>query len=97
MKHLISILLLASFTVACSKEEPKKEEPAPVEEPKPVKQEPKEKPIRVSALAPDEPRTRVKELPTSADLEEEAGRTVAVENLEAELDRLEAEIVGSPE
>jgi hypothetical protein len=96
MKHLFAALLALALLPACGKDEPK-EQPAPeptVEAPKP---EPKQAPKRLASLAPDEPRTRISDVPTSADLEEEANRTVAVENLEAELDRLEAEIVGIPE
>lgn len=96
MKHFFAALLALTLLPACGKEEPKNE-PAPepqVEAPKP---EPKKAPKRLASLAPDEPRTRINDVPTSADLEEEAHRTVAVENLEAELDRLEAEIVSIPE
>ena len=47
-------------------------------------------------LSPDFPKTKLGEIPTSEDLEREAENTVALQNLEAELDRLEAEIVESP-
>lgn len=47
-------------------------------------------------LAPDFPQTKLGDIPTSEDLEDEADNTVAFQNLEAELDRLEAEIVDSP-
>lgn len=96
MNRALFASLLVLTLSACSKSEPKKE-PAPepkVEAPAPEK---KEAPIRIASLSPDEPRTRIQGIPTVPDLEEEANRTVAVENLEAELDRLEAEIVGSPE
>lgn len=47
-------------------------------------------------LAPDFPRSPVKELPVAEDFEEEASESLALENLEAELDRLEAEIASLP-
>ncbi|GEM_PF-1281628 len=43
-------------------------------------------------LAPALPTTRLGNYPVAEDLEEEAERTISPENLEAELDRLEAEI-----
>jgi len=91
------ILSLSFLAPACKKDEPKKEEKdksAQVEA-KPTKEKPKKRP-RVAPLAPDEPRTKLGDIPVSAELEEEADRTVAIENLEAELDRLEAEIIGIP-
>jgi hypothetical protein len=50
--------------------------------------------LRLAALSPDVPDTKLSGLPTPEDLEEEAAKTLAPENLEAELDRLEAEITG---
>lgn len=47
-------------------------------------------------LSPDEPSTELGDYPTALELEAEAERTVSPENLEAELDRLEAEIAGYP-
>lgn len=47
-------------------------------------------------LAPDLPRSEVGALPVAEDFEEEASRSMALENLEAELDRLEAEIASLP-
>jgi hypothetical protein len=91
------VLALAFSAQACKKDEPKKEEKdksAKVDA-KPAKEKPKKRP-RVAPLAPDEPRTKLGDFPVSAELEEEADRTVAIENLEAELDRLEAEIIGLP-
>jgi|GEM_PF-6801799 len=49
-----------------------------------------------AALSPDEPSTELSDYPTSLELEAEAEKTVSPENLEAELDRLEAEIIGFP-
>ncbi len=46
-------------------------------------------------MAPDEPSTKVEGPATSADFEAEADKSIHYENLEAELDRLEAEIAGS--
>lgn len=50
--------------------------------------------VRVAALAPEEPSTVVSGIPTPEDYEEEAARTLSPDYLEAELDRLEAEILG---
>lgn len=50
--------------------------------------------VRLAALAPEEPKTAVSGVPTPEDLEEEAAASLSPDNLEAELDRLEAEITG---
>jgi len=93
MKRLLSIALLCTLAIGCNKksETPEKSD-------KPAEQAKSEKPkaakkVRIRGLAPDTPRSRGDEIPTSEDFEEEASRTVALENLDAELDRLEAEIV----
>jgi|GEM_PF-3220275 len=102
MRRLAILAVMCSLLPACGGEEPKKPEKKEVKaEPKPKKAEakkkkPKKKAPTAAALAPEEPRTRAKPIPTPEDYEDEASRTVAVENLEAELDRLEAEIVGVP-
>ena len=93
MKQLMVILLLLSAVPACDKKE---EKPAEKEKPKMAAKADKPKPakkVRIRGLAPDTPRSRGDEIATPEDFEEEASRTVAIENLEAELDRLEAEIV----
>lgn len=93
MKRLMMILLLLSVVPACGKKE---EKPAEKEKAKVAAKEDKPKAakkVRIRGLAPDTPRSRGDEIATPEDFEEEASRTVAIENLEAELDRLEAEIV----
>jgi hypothetical protein len=83
----------------CSKEAPtdtkteqvqpaKPQEIAPVAETKPAAPPAPEGP----ALSPDEPTTVVEGVPTPEDFAEEAEKTVSADALDAELDRLEAEI-----
>lgn len=59
----------------------------------PVSQDP---PLQGRPLAPDLPHSSAGEIPVAEDFEEEASRSLALENLEAELDRLEAEIASLP-
>lgn len=98
MRRIVILALFSTFALSACKED-KPEEPAvAVEEKEPVKEE-KEEPKMTESdlpeLAPDEPKTNVdSNAVTSVDYEEEAAETIAVENLETELDRLEAEIVG---
>jgi hypothetical protein len=95
MKRLLTIVLLLALPVACGKKE---EKPKKAEKTEKVAKEDKPKAakkVRIRGLAPDTPRSRGDEISTPEDFEEEASRTVALENLEAELDRLEAEIDGS--
>ncbi|HXS16194.1 MAG TPA: hypothetical protein VN764_03345 [Polyangiaceae bacterium] len=94
MKRLFFITLCCALAVGCNK----KSESQPEKSDKTAEKAKDEKPkaakkVRIRGLAPDTPRSRGDEIPTSEDFEEEASRTVALENLEAELDRLEAEIV----
>lgn len=96
MKRSILVLCALATFVGCSKKEDppkekdKTEKVAKEDKPKPPKK------VRIRGLAPDTPRSRGDEIATPQDFEEEASRTVALENLEAELDRLEAEIVAQP-
>lgn len=101
LSRITAVLLALAIVPACGN---KKEEEAAAaakkaeedakkkaERPKaPKKAKPK---VKIANLSPDVPRSKLGEVPVSADLELEADRTVAVENLEAELDRLEAEII----
>lgn len=100
LSRIGAVLLALAVVPACGN---KKEEEAAAakkaaEEAKKKAEKPKTakkaKPkVRIANLSPDAPRTKLGEVPVAADLELEADRTVAIENLEAELDRLEAEIV----
>lgn len=90
-KFWISAVLLLAVT-GCKKEETREEPSAPVVQPA----EKPSAPVAELPLAPDVPTTKLGELPIAEDLEEEAARTIVVDNLEAELDRLEAEILGTP-
>ncbi|HSC87870.1 MAG TPA: hypothetical protein VLC09_11390 [Polyangiaceae bacterium] len=89
--RLVALMVLSSafFAIGCDKKETEvtPEAPAPTAAPAPapaVAEGPE--------LAPEQPSLASNDLPTPEDFEEEAERTVKVDNLEAELDRLEAEI-----
>lgn len=98
LSRIFAVLLALAVVPACGnkkEEEAKKAAEAEkaakkAEKPKPPK---KSKPkVKLAGLSPSTPRTKLGDIPSAADLEMEADRTVAIENLEAELDRLEAEI-----
>ncbi len=94
MTRLSALILALAVVPACSKkEEEKKVEVAEKPQPKEKKAKEKKPKIKLPPLAPDSPRTAVGDVAVPAELEEEASRTVAIENLETELDRLEAEIM----
>ena len=91
--RVMSFILLGSLLTltACETEKP----PEPVAEvtvPKVETPPEVSAPIKYAALSPDSPTTPLGKFPVSADLEKEASSTIAMENLETELDRLEAEI-----
>ncbi len=97
-RSILMGLLFALCVSACNKEE--KPDPAPValEEKKVEKKADapkKKKKAASSGLSRATPKTKL-EIPTVAELEEEAAKDIKPEHLEAELDRLEAEIVGVP-
>lgn len=100
MTRWIAIVATLGFCMtACSKPKPKPEPEAKVEVKKEQKSKgksEKKKKKKKATLSPLEPKTALGEIPTAADLEKEAEQTIALENLESELDRLEAEIVGLP-
>lgn len=94
LSRITAVLIALTIAPACGnkkEEEAKKAEVKPAEKPKPPKKAKKK--VKMARLSPDSPRTKMGEIPVAADLEVEAQRTVAVENLEAELDRLETEII----
>lgn len=88
---------MALFALAavpgCKKDEEKPKVEEKAEKKDEEKPKAKARP-KSNELSPEVPLTRLGEIPTAEDLEEEAAKTVSVDNLEAELDRLEAEIVG---
>lgn len=92
MKRAMILLVLAFGLVSsgCKKDEPAKEDKK-AEAPKPAP----EPEVDLPDMAPDEPSTKVDGPATAADFEGEADKALHYENLEAELDRLEAEIAGS--
>jgi hypothetical protein len=83
MKTLLAIVALAGVTAVGCKQEPEPQvEPAEVAPAEP-------------APAAEQPATAIPtDLPTLEDYEEEAAEDITVENMEEELDRLEAEIAG---
>ncbi len=86
--------LFALGAVAC-----KEDKPAPTEGAAPaasVTAPAAATPAALPPLSPEKPATALGTVPTPEDLEGEAERTVRVDNLEAELDRLEAEITAGP-
>lgn len=95
MKRLLMIgcIGLALALSGCKKDAPPKKDKKEKKEAKKEKKAPLT-PVDLPPFAPDEPKTKVEGAATAADFEEEADKTVVYENLEAELDRLEAEIAG---
>lgn len=86
-------LLALGLAAACEKKEPPPPETAAPERASASPARPaEEENVALTALSPDTPKTTLAGLPTPEDLEEEAANTLAADNLEAELDRLEAEI-----
>jgi hypothetical protein len=81
---LVAIFALTAFT-GCKKDEPKPEATAAAAAPQ--AEIPKAKP---SELAPDEPSSV--DAISSAEMEDEAEEKIGPDQLESELDRLEAEI-----
>ncbi len=99
MNALVKLLALGAAVtlVGCKQEPPPSEnnaeqvQPAkPAPAPEPAKPAPA--PVIETGLSPDEPLTVVTGVPTPVDFADEAEKTVTPDNLEAELDRLEAEI-----
>jgi hypothetical protein len=89
MSNTLKLALVSALALGgCAKDEPKVDPaPAPTAAEEVAERE-------VSPLAPEEPESSTPSVATPEDFEEEAARTVRLENLDAELDRLEAEIDG---
>lgn len=97
MKWLASLLVLASVATGCKKSEPKPEPEKKAEKAKSEKKSKKPKsdpPTPLPRVSPEEPRTEVSEYPVPDEFAEEAAKSVSTDNLEAELDSIEAEILG---
>lgn len=91
LSYALALALLATTPLACKKDEPKDKKEQKAEKPE---KKPEKAKVDLTPLAPSEPETKVAGTPVAEDYEEEAARTIRLENLEAELDRLEAEISG---
>lgn len=90
-----ALALVLALVPACKKSEPEAA-PEPKLEPAvsaaPAAPEPAPPPLP-PAVAANEPKTQVTDgIPTEEDYEEEAGEVVTADNLETELDKLEAEL-----
>ena len=92
----IFMLLLTACDQTTPKPEPEPSVESKADQPAPAETAATPNDEENPPLSPDFPKTKLGEIPTSEDLEREAENTVALQNLEAELDRLEAEIVESP-
>lgn len=98
-KWILSSALLGALSLAgCSKEAPEPADEETVTQPSAppaVAPTPPPEPTAVKVpLSPATPKTQPSGVVTPEDLEEEAAGSVQLDNLEAELDRLEAEISG---
>lgn len=94
-KILFSSLVVLTVSLGCNKTEepqPKADTAEPPEE-SPVAEEDSKLPPPPN-LAPENPTTQLGPYPVPGDLEAEADKSIVIDNLEAELDRLEAEIGG---
>ncbi len=95
LRLLLAGALALAVGAGCDKKEEPSSEPAT-----PVTTAPADRAVQSVAegpraeLAPEQPQTKLTGVPLPEDLEEEAARTLSPDNLEAELDRLEAEITG---
>ncbi|OQX66663.1 MAG: hypothetical protein B6A08_19385 [Sorangiineae bacterium NIC37A_2] len=95
MKWLASALVLAMVAGGCKKSEPPPEPEKKVEKKAEKKdKKPKERPIPLPRVSPEEPRTEVSEYPVPDEFADEAVKSVSLDHLEAELDSIEAEILG---
>jgi hypothetical protein len=87
----VCLILLGLTLNGCKKETPHKQEP---EKSTSLPAAPQPKPATPDAVPSESvPDTKVFDgIPTEEDYEEEAAQTITADNLEAELDKLEAEI-----
>jgi hypothetical protein len=89
MSYTLKLALVSALALGgCAKDEPKDEPVAAPTEAEEVAEREAPPP------APEEPESSAPSVATPEDFEEEAARTVRLENIDAELDRLEAEIGG---
>jgi len=88
-------MILLALAVALSASGCKKDEPPKADKKAEAPPAPPEPEVVLPDMAPDEPATKVEGPAIPADFEAEADKALHYENLEAELDRLEAEIAGS--
>lgn len=90
MKHATNLALALALALGgCAKDEPKTDEALAAPE-APAAEVADER--EAAELAPEDPETQPEGVPVPEDFEEEAAQTLHFENLDAELDRLEAEI-----
>ena len=93
MKHSIKLALALTLLVGgCAEKEAEKAQDAPQAAPAAEKAPVEEAPA--AELSPEEPSSETDGLAVPEDFEEEAARTVKLENVDAELDRLQVEIDG---
>ena len=99
-KLIISTLLLTSAAlavVACNQADTSKSEDTKANAPAAkvvVESATAAESLTLPELSPEEPKTKLGELPVAEDLEEEAEKSVNLDNIDLELDRLQAEIDG---
>lgn len=88
------VLLSALVCGACKKESSEQVQPEPKVQAKSEEGPAEQAKEPAADLSPEVPQFPDTPVVIPEDLEEEAARTVSLDNLEAELDRLEAEIMG---
>jgi hypothetical protein len=94
----VTSAFVLGLTLGCNKSENKPApEPEKKSEQKPKKpkvERMKDPPTILPRVSQEEPRTESGDVPVPQELEKEAAEVIPPENLEAELDNLEAEILG---
>ena len=100
----MKVLMIASFMLsltiaasACNPQQEEKKEATKATQPEAkvaVEAATPAEALTLPELSPEEPKTKLGELPVAEDLEDEAAKTVNIDNVDLELDRLEAEIDG---